>query len=146
MKVWLNGSSLGRAIDRSELRSRTQAALDALGYADTELSVTLVSDAAMAELAARFGREERPTDVLAFSLLEGAGAEFRGDCLGDVVVSVETAERQARARGASLDDELRDLVIHGILHVLGMDHENQGDARRMRALEDHLRWELSRIP
>ncbi len=93
----------------------------------------------MARLSGRFGREEQPTDVLAFSLLEGPGAEFRGECLGDVVVSVETADRQAEERDVELDSELRDLAIHGILHLLGLDHDNRADARRMRALEDHLR-------
>ncbi len=145
MKVWLNGSSLGRPIDRSGLRRRARAALGVLGYSGAELSLSLVDDETMARLSGRFGREEQPTDVLAFSLLEGPGAEFRGECLGDVVVSVETADRQAEERDVELDSELRDLAIHGILHLLGMDHDNRADARRMRALEDHLRWELSRL-
>ena len=61
MKVWLNGSSLGRAIDRKGLRRRAKATLDALGYSGAELSLTLVSDEAIAAIAGRFGREERPT-------------------------------------------------------------------------------------
>lgn len=145
MKVWLNGSSLGTSIDRSALRRRLTAVLGALGYSEAELSVSLVSDADIAELAGRFGRDAEPTDVLAFSLLEGPGARFRGDCLGDVVLSVETAARQAAARGVPIDSELRDLAIHGILHLVGMEHQNAADTRRMRELEDHLRWELSRL-
>ncbi len=116
-----------------------------MGYSEAELSVSLVSDADIAELAGRFGRDAEPTDVLAFSLLEGPGARFRGDCLGDVVLSVETAARQAAARGVPIDSELRDLAIHGILHLVGMEHQNAADTRRMRELEDHLRWELSRL-
>ena len=73
------------------------------------------------------------------------GAEFRGDALGDVIISVDTAARQARERGVSLGAELRDLLIHGILHLLGMDHERDSDARHMRSLEDHLRWTLARL-
>ncbi len=115
-----------------------------MGYSEAELSVSLVSDADIAELAGRFGRDAEPTDVLAFSLLEGPGARFRGDCLGDVVLSVETAARQAAARGVPIDSELRDLAIHGILHLVGMEHQNAADTRRMRELEDHLRWELLR--
>lgn len=115
-----------------------------MGFPEAELSITLVSDARIAELAGRFGRPHRPTDVLAFSMLEGEGAEHRGACLGDVVISLDTAARQARARGASLDDELRDLLIHGVLHLVGMDHERPADARHMRVLEDHLRWEIAR--
>ncbi len=116
-----------------------------MGYSGAELSLTLASDEGIAAIAGRFGREERPTDVLAFSMLEGPGAEFRGDCLGDVVLSVETAERQASSRGVSIDVELQELAVHGILHLLGMDHHRAADTHRMRELEDHLRWELSRL-
>jgi probable rRNA maturation factor len=116
-----------------------------LGFLDAEVSVTLVDDAGIAELAGRFGLTPRPTDVLAFSMLEGRGARHRGESLGDVVLSVETAERQARERRVTIPAELRDLLIHGILHLIGMDHERASDAREMRALEDHLRWEVSRV-
>jgi rRNA maturation RNase YbeY len=118
-----------------------------LGCPDGELSLTLVRDPEIAELAGRYGRAHKPTDVLAFSQLEGPGAAHRGSALGDVVISLDTAERQARERGVSLDDELRDLLIHGVLHVLGMDHERSpADAREMRALESHLRWLLGTLP
>jgi probable rRNA maturation factor len=116
-----------------------------LGFPDAELSITLCADEEMAELAGRFGRRRRPTDVLAFSMREGEGAEHAGASLGDVVISLDTAERQARARRVPLDRELRDLLIHGVLHLLGMDHERAEDARNMRALEEHLRWTLARL-
>ncbi len=116
--------------------------LGALGFRDAELSVTLTSDEAISQIAGDFGRARRPTDVLAFSLLEGPGAEFRGDVLGDVIVSLDSAERQALRRGVPLQAELRQLLIHGVLHVLGMDHERAADRRRMRELEDHLSWTL----
>lgn len=144
MKVWLNGSSLGRRIDRSGLRKAARATLGALGFLDAELSVTLVDDATIAELAGRFGRAPRPTDVLAFSLREAPGGRFCGASLGDVILSVETAERQARERGVTLTRELRSLLIHGILHLLGMDHARSSDARAMRGLQDHLDWEIGR--
>jgi probable rRNA maturation factor len=117
-----------------------------LGSTDAELSITLTGDREIAELAGRFGRARRPTDVLAFALAEGRGAEHRGDCLGDVVISLETAERQSRRARRPLDAELRDLLIHGVLHLLGLDHETgRADARIMRALEEHLRWEIERL-
>ena len=114
-----------------------------MGYLEAELSVSLVSDAEIAEVAGRFGREERSTDVLAFPTREGPGAEYRGALIGDVIVSVETADRQAAERRVGLDEELRDLLIHGVLHLLGMDHARAQDARDMRALEDHLRWTIA---
>ena len=144
MKVWLNASTPRRKIDRSALRRSGTLILNALGFLDQELSITLTTDDQIAELAGRFGRPRRPTDVLAFSLLDGEDVAFRGRCLGDVVVSLETAGRQAEQRGVALETELRDLLIHGVLHLVGMDHGTPAQARGMRALEDHLRWELLR--
>ncbi len=119
--------------------------LGALGFPDAELSLTLTDDETIAALAGRFGRARVPTDVLAFPLAEGPGAAHRGHALGDVIVSLPRAEAQARSRGVSLDRELCDLVIHGTLHVLGLDHERPADARAMRALERHLRREVARL-
>jgi probable rRNA maturation factor len=115
-----------------------------LGFPDAELSITLTTDAEIAELAGSFGREPSPTDVLSFPAREGPGARFAGELLGDVVISLERAEWQAARRDAALDTELRDLLIHGILHLVGMDHERPAEARAMRELEDHLRWEIAR--
>jgi len=138
----LNGSSRGRTIDRSALRRNAKKILGVLGRVDAELSVTLVSDAEIAEIAGRFGRAARPTDVLAFPTREGPGAEHCGDVIGDVVLSVDTADRQAVERAVSLDRELGELLAHGVLHLLGMDHEREADAREMRVLEAHLRCTL----
>lgn len=117
--------------------------LSALGFLDAELSITLTGDEEIARIAGQFGRPQRPTDVLAFSMLEGEGTAFSGDLLGDLVLSVDTAARQAEQRGVSLDSELRDLVIHGVLHLVGMDHGNERQARAMRELEGYLRWTLA---
>ncbi len=116
-----------------------------MGWTDAELSITLVDDAEIARLAGDFGRPRRATDVLSFPSAEGPGAEFAGRMLGDVVISLDTARRQAAARGVPLARELETLVVHGCLHVLGMDHMRAADRARMRALEAHLRWELRRV-
>jgi probable rRNA maturation factor len=76
-----------------------------------------------------------PTDVLAFSMREGEWSDIQPQVLGDVVISVETAARQAREMGHSLDQELSILLVHGILHLLGYDHMEKGDAERMQARE-----------
>jgi probable rRNA maturation factor len=116
-----------------------------LGWTDAELSITLCDDAAIARLAGDYGRPRRATDVLSFPSAEGTGAEYAGELLGDVVISLDTARRQARARGVPLARELDTLLVHGVLHVLGMDHARAADRSRMRALEAHLRWELRRV-
>jgi probable rRNA maturation factor len=116
--------------------------LDALGVGDRELSLSLTGDPEIAELNAEWRGREGPTDVLSFSLDEGDHSEFGGVLLGDVVIALGVAERQAEAYGASLDDEVARLLIHGVLHLLGHDHQQPGEARRMRTEERRLWREL----
>jgi probable rRNA maturation factor len=96
----------------------------------------------MRRLNARYRGIDRPTDVLAFAMRDGPFAGLHPQVLGDVVLSAETALRQARARRHSLTVELTHLLIHGTLHLLGYDHEiSPADARLMRAKEREL-WGL----
>jgi probable rRNA maturation factor len=138
MTVRLTGRRGLPRIDRPRLRRRAAAVLRAMGRGEAELSVALVDDAAIAALNARYRGRQGPTDVLSFSLFEGAHAERRGALLGDVVVSLETAERQARRGRRSLDDEVLRLLIHGALHLVGHDHEREDEARAMRAEERRI--------
>jgi len=94
-----------------------------------ECSVLLVDDAAIATLNARYRRVSAPTDVLAFPMAEGRFRDLSGHLLGDVVISVETARRQAGPAG--LEAELALLLVHGILHLLGHDHGTPGERRAM---------------
>ena len=138
MSVGLRGRRGLPRVDRRRLRSRAARLLREVDCAGAELSVSLVDDDEMAALNARYRGIERPTDVLSFSLVEGEHAERRGALLGDVVVSLETAEVQARRGRRSLDEEVLRLLIHGVLHLLGHDHERADEARRMRAEERRL--------
>lgn len=117
--------------------------LRALEQTHCELSIALVDDEGIALLNEAWRGKSGPTDVLSFSLMEGEHAERRGALLGDVIVSLETAERQARRARRTLDDEVARLVIHGTLHLLGHDHEREGEAKRMRAEERRL-WRAVR--
>jgi len=106
-------------------------ALALLGESGVELSIALVDDAAIRELNRNYRGKDRPTDVLSFSQREGEAAIDR-QLLGDVVISVETARRQAERRGSTTEEELRELLVHGILHLLGYEHErSRSEARRM---------------
>jgi len=96
-----------------------------------ELSIALVSDREIRALNRRWRRKDQTTDVLAFPLLEPQS-------LGDVVISLDTARRQAREGGWPLATELRRLLAHGVLHCRGYDHERAADARRMAAAERRL--------
>jgi probable rRNA maturation factor len=124
----------GRALAR-RLRARAAAYLRALGRGRDELSVLLVGDRRIRSLNRRWRGKDRATDVLSFPLSDPAGI---GPILGDVVMSVETAARRARADGRPIAKELERYLAHGILHLLGYDHERPEDARRMAAKEAAL--------
>jgi probable rRNA maturation factor len=130
--------ALARRLARSGRRL-----LAALGCGDAELSVVLVSDPVMHRLNRTWRGADRPTDVLAFAQREGTGGAPDG-LLGDVVISVDTARRQAAAHGHSLAAESDRLLVHGLLHLLGYDHERSaGEARRMQRRERTLRRVLA---
>jgi probable rRNA maturation factor len=131
------------AVDRRLLRSRAVRVLRALHQGRAELSVALVDDAEMQALNESWRGKDRPTDVLSFSLLEGEDAGLRGRLLGDVVIGVETAARQARSRHRGIDEEVARLLIHGTLHLLGHDHEQDAEARAMQREERRV-WRALR--
>ncbi len=115
-----------------------------LGLGGAELSVSLVRDGEIRELNRRYRCKDQPTDVLAFALREG---EFGvvGGALGDVVISLDTARRQALEYRGTLIDEVDRLLVHGILHLAGYDHEvSPREERRMRRRERDLRARLRR--
>lgn len=146
MSVRLVGPSAGKdaaSLDSRLLRSRARRILAALGHARSELSIRLVDDAEIARINDEFRGVPKPTDVLSFSLLEGEQTDFRGNLLGDVVIGIEAAARQARARRRSIDEEAARLLIHGVLHLLGHDHAKDAEARQMRAEERRL-WRAIR--
>jgi len=130
----------GSRVDVAGLRRRARQILSAIGQTRAELSVALVDDAEIAALNARWRDRARPTDVLSFSLVEGDFADHRGGLLGDVVISVETAARQAAERHRALDEMVTRLLIHGVLHLIGHDHEEEGEARRMAGEERRI-WQ-----
>ena len=105
---------------------------------DREISFLLTNDKRIHELNKIYRHIDRPTDVLAFAMQEGELAELAGAVLGDVIVSVETARKQAAERGVSVLSEVTMLLAHGLLHLLGWDHETPAKDRRMRAETDRL--------
>jgi probable rRNA maturation factor len=125
--------------DRRLLARRARKLLAALRMPRAELSLALVSDDAIAALNEAHRGKRGATDVLSYSLVEGAHAAHRAELLGDVVIAVGVAARQARDLGHSLNEELLRLLIHGVLHLLGYDHELARDAKRMQAKERALR-------
>jgi rRNA maturation RNase YbeY len=119
------------AVDTRKLRRRAQRLLKLLDREDDELSILLTGDEEMTELNRSFRKRNRTTDVLAFSQLEGERSHLHREVLGDVVISLPTAKRQARERKHTLMHELIVLLVHGTLHLLG--HEHEGTDRRTAA-------------
>ena len=103
---------------------------------DCELAIVFVNDRTMSDLNLTYKKREGSTDVLAFSMKEGEDAEYAGNTLGDVFISVERAEDQAHKMGHSLKRELLLLALHGLLHLLGYDHESMDE--RVKLLEEEI--------
>lgn len=139
MPVALRCESESRRLSLPLLTARAETLLDLCGHAAAEWSVTLVSDSAMRELNREYRGKDKPTNVLAFALQE-AGGEMPGpQMLGDVVISLDTAAREAAAEKISLHARVTVLLVHGLLHLLGFDHERSpGEERRMEDAEARL--------
>jgi len=115
------------------LRNLALRILSALGSTDDcELSVSIVGDRAMRRLNREYRGMDRPTNVLSFSMGEGDFAGVNPHLLGDVVISADTAMREAEEEGITLGERIAFLLLHGILHVMGYDHERSGEAEARR--------------
>jgi probable rRNA maturation factor len=115
-----------------------------LGCPDaTELSVTIVGDRTIHRLNREYLGKDRPTNVISFSLQEGEFGDLAHHALGDVVISADTAAREAEAGGWNGYERLIFLLLHGILHLTGYDHERSGEAEaiRMERKEQEI-WKL----
>lgn len=124
----------GYGVHRAPVAKLARAALALACEPPVELSVALVGDDEMRRLNATYRHKDRTTDVLAFSQREGEHADAASALLGDVVISLPVATRQASERGHPVARELAELLVHGILHLLGYDHERSpADARKMFA-------------
>lgn len=114
----------------------------------TEVSVVLADDEYIRQLNCQYRGKDMPTDVLSFAMNEQGADDSEPDItdapndleilLGDIIISLETTARQAEEFGHSLDRELAYLTIHGMLHLLGYDHEEQQDKLAMRKEEEHV--------
>jgi probable rRNA maturation factor len=149
-------------VQAARVRAEAGRLLRMLGI-DAELSVALVGDAEIQVLNARYRGKDLPTDVLAFPvdvptnapstapvarlLWPGCTRSPRPALMGDVVISLDTAARQAAQRNISIADEVRVLLVHGVLHLLGHDHERSpAEARRMFSRQRRLVARLGATP
>lgn len=154
--VFAANEQAARPVDLERWSALAAAALeDRHVRGDVEVSLLFVDEDAIAALNARFLGHEGPTDVLSFPIEDeplpggrspdsggsGPGTDQSDEpltLLGDVVICPTVAERNAAAHGVSVDDELALLVVHGVLHLLGMDHETDHEAEEMERLEREI--------
>jgi len=122
-------------VARARVLSWARSMLAALQLEDAEWSIVLTGDDQIQKLNRMYRRKNRPTDVLAFAQREGRHA---GRLLGDVIVSVATARRQAASAKRDLASEIVMLLAHGLLHLLGWDHDTPSRDRRMRRETERL--------
>jgi probable rRNA maturation factor len=101
-----------------------------LGCKDAEVSIVIVDDAEIIRLNRRYFRRQGPTNVISFPQQEGKPGNLQNPLLGDVVISADTAARHARAAGIRTGDEILFLLVHGVLHLVGYDHEGPAAERR----------------
>lgn len=114
----------------------------------TEVSVVLADDEYIHQLNRQYRGKDTPTDVLSFAMNDLCAGEHEPDItetpadieilLGDIIISLETTARQAEEYGHSLERELAYLTVHGMLHLLGYDHEEEEERREMRQEEEHV--------
>ena len=131
LERWLSSLSRDSSLDCPSLVRSAE---------ELSLGLRFTDDASIAELNRTWRQKTGPTDVLSFAALDDAGDWMEGPSieLGDIVVSLETARRQAEEQGHSLQRELRWLVSHGLLHLLGWDHPDDASLAAMLALQERL--------
>jgi probable rRNA maturation factor len=143
----VNRQRLAR-VDASRIARLVDAALGAVGKTGASLTVAFVRDRVMQDLNRKFRATDRTTDVLSFPAAHGRGGAGDDDCiggdvaqyLGDIAISTDTALRQANEAGHSFEREVDELVMHGVIHLCGYDHETDGG--EMNRLELKLRRKL----
>jgi probable rRNA maturation factor len=106
-----------------------------LGLPDAELSISLVNDIQIQELNRRYLHRDRPTNILAFPMRKGEFSSLHPNLLGDLAISVETAQRQSNRFGLDDMEMVILLMIHGILHLIGYEHEGTRRGVRQMALK-----------
>lgn len=127
-------------VELEKLRKVALKILSALACPDAELSILIVDDVRIQELNRDYLQRDKPTNVISFSMQEGDTPPEQIRLLGDVVISADTAARDAAEANCSFESELYFLLLHGILHLLGYDHERgtAEDAELMESKEKEV--------
>jgi len=139
MGILIDDRQKKHKLSKTKLQKRAQAILNALGSPEGELSILVVDDSEIKTLNKDYLKRSGPTNVIAFPMKEGDFADINPQLLGDVVISMETAGREALQSGITAEERFAQLLVHGILHLFGFDHEtSEQDARKMEKKSNEL--------
>ncbi|MBN2344489.1 MAG: rRNA maturation RNase YbeY [Deltaproteobacteria bacterium] len=136
--VEVTRKKMPRGPGSSTVQKRAEKILDALDCRGCELSIVICDDSFIHSLNKEYRNKDKATDVLSFPMSETPGKEMCNAVLGDIIISVDTARRQAAQRKHPLLDEVTTLLVHGILHLVGYTHENDDDEAVMNAQSERL--------
>jgi probable rRNA maturation factor len=139
MEIWIRNLQKHIPLDLRRIRKSAQRILANLALPDAELSILLVDDAQIQDLNQRYLNRNKPTNVLAFSMKEGEFSTLHPQLLGDLVISVETARRQSDRFRLNKMEMITLLMVHGVLHLVGYEHERtRKGAREMTIKQKEL--------
>jgi rRNA maturation RNase YbeY len=127
MGILIDNRQKQHKVSTKQIQTTAQALLNALDNPDSELSILITDDTEIAQLNLQYRNRKGPTNVLSFPMHEGDFSEVSPEMLGDVVISAETAAREGKELGFSFVQRLNFLLVHGILHLFGYDHEISDD-------------------
>ncbi|MBW7858530.1 MAG: rRNA maturation RNase YbeY [Leptonema sp. (in: Bacteria)] len=147
-RIFIDDSGLVSTAQLSRIKTNLLIGLDYIAQTESvnqsaqfELSVSFIDDTSIQKINHEFRNKDQPTDVLSFSQFEGESTPTPDNVqpLGDLVISIETAQRQAIEIGHSLEFEVTRLLVHGLYHLIGYDHELSIESEQeMQSLEDQL--------
>jgi probable rRNA maturation factor len=139
MEVLIDNRQKKYKISRTTVQQKTTDILNALDYHDAELSILIVDDPQIAILNKKYLRRNGPTNVIAFPMRTEQFSNINPELLGDVVISIETAEKEGKSIGISMEERFTQLLVHGILHLLGYDHEkSEQEADKMEKKSEEI--------
>lgn len=139
MEILIENRQSSCEISPEEIEQTVRVILDALDCLDGEISILIVDDQEIEKLNRKYLNRDGPTNVIAFSMREGEFSHFSPQLLGDVVISTDTAAKEAQFSGMSMEQRFNELLVHGILHLFGYDHEtSEQDAEKMEIKNQEL--------
>ncbi|OEU52626.1 MAG: rRNA maturation RNase YbeY [Desulfobacterales bacterium S3730MH5] len=144
MEISIKISQDRYGVTSEHIKKKAKIILDALECPDGELSVLIVDDSGIAGLNKRYLGRSGPTNVLAFPMQEGPFGTINPNLLGDVVISLDTAASEAENAGISVESRLDRLLIHGILHLFGFDHEKTPEQSKTMEIKEEQLLQLLR--